>query len=322
MILLNRYWLVLISLIATSIAANALVLSPVRCQGDNLEQWKHDLNPSQFPDTYPPDGSARGRNAWWLVCRPSEYMILNNGYSKVGIAAEKDPTANHSNGTITRWYPTFGILTGFNQATGETQFSRPGNWVAPTVAPASAGDASCNLPADYQLVGMCASGCVTPEQEVATDGDYRTIVDLENIPSPTVLVPSNFTEGKSFDLYRVRSFIKDGTDALQKIAIIETKSGGSIRVSLNHPLLTQDFTMQRADKIKIGNSLIQADGKPDEIISIRVEEYFGKLHNLTVDSAQLEKSVYIVRGYISGDKKHQDIALSDANRKIMRQLVK
>lgn len=321
----KNFWLsmsISLGILSTSSAHAGLLLSPVRCAGDNLEQWAHDINPAQYPESYPPDGSARGRNAWWFVCNPIQYQTINKGYRTSGIAAEKDPTANHGNGIITRWYPTFGVETGVNP-NGEVTFERPGGWTAPTSAPPSASDARCALPANYDLVGMCASGCVTPEQEIASETDFVAIEDLEARVAPSVLVPSQLSPGaKSYTPIKVRRFIKDGTDAPQKIVVVNTKSGGSVRVSLNHPLLTQDYTMRRADALVAGDSLVQADGALDEITDVRIEEYYGKLHNLTVDTSKLEKSVYIVRGYISGDKKHQDLALSDVNRQILRNLIK
>jgi intein/homing endonuclease len=120
----------------------------------------------------------------------------------------------------------------------------------------------------------------------------------------------------------VERFIKDGTESLQKIVIVTTQSGVHLQVSLNHPLLTQDYTMKKAQDLKAGDSLIKADGRPDVIVDVRTEDYYGKLHNLTVATSDMSKSLYLVQGYISGDKKFQDTALSDVNRRIFRSLVK
>ncbi len=310
------------AMIYSQAAFAGLVLTPIRCAGDNLPQWLHDTDPAHYGLNTPSNGTARGRQAWWKVCDPEEYATVNAGSAKFGIAAEYDPTANHNNGTFTRWYPTFGVINGIDPRTEMLDFSRPGNWVAPTVAPPTVGDPACQLPTNYTFVGMCASGCVTPDQEISTPDADIPIRDLEKINKPSVLVPMISHQSViGYDPIKVERFIKDGTDALQKIVVISTQSGGHLRVSLEHPLLVKDYTMRKAENLKVGDSLVRADGQPDVIVAIQNEEYYGKVHNLTVDNSNLDKSLYIVGGFISGDKKFQDTRLSDINRKIFRTLV-
>lgn len=99
--------------------------------------------------------------------------------------------------------------------------------------------------------------------------------------------------------FGVKSFVKDLIPTEQKILEINTRSGKTVRVSLNHPLLTEDFTMKQAQDLTLNNSLITSAGEADPITSINQVKYFGKLHNMYVDTPRLEQSLYIVQGLIS-----------------------
>lgn len=304
-------------------ASHAFSISPIRCAQDNLPQWKADLDPKRYPEeSTPSEGTARGRQAWWKKCDPESYRRINLGSDKFGIKAEFDPTANHNNGMMTRWYPTFGVLTGFDEKTKELIFSRPGNYTAPTSEPKSVDDPACKLPAQYQFVGMCTSGCVTPEQEVSAPEGDLPIVALEQLENPSVLVPVIGKYGlENYEPLKVSRFIKDNIDSEQKIIVVSTRHGRRLRLSVNHPMMIGDYSLRRADKLNAGDTLVRADGETDEIIDVHTEPYFGRLHNLTVDTASMEKSLYVVGGYISGDKKYQDTQISDLNRTVLRTLV-
>ena len=332
-----RNSIVLSALLASSMSQAGMMLSPVRCASDNLPQWTHDLTPATVPATADATGTARGRNAWFKVCDPRGYAEVFPSASINGDSAEFDILVSQASGHR-RLYPTFGIVTGTDPVTGETEFTNLVDevvqkatgkevdkvaWVAPTVAPPTSGADECQLHEDFVFVGLCTSGCVTPEQEIVTPEGKQAIADLELEKNPSVLVPvSSGSDSLEMSTLAVKSFVKDIMPAEQKILTITTQSGISIRVSLNHPLLTGDFTLSPAENLKVGNSLVKATGEKDPIISIEEGTYFGKLHNMIVDTPLAERSLYVVQGVISGDKRFQDESVSDLNRSALRNLVK
>lgn len=314
--------------ILTCMHSNAgLIVNPVRCAVDSLPQWLHDTDPTHYDSKTDSTGTARGRNAWWKTCNPSAYKMAYPDSKITGIDAEFNVIIQGNQNT--RLYPTFGIVTGSDPATREVIFTNKINeipWVAPTTEPNSIGSEACNLPTDFEFVGLCTSGCVTPEQEIKTPSAEKPIVELErlkNFNEISVLVPEANDRSFKMELneFGVKSFVKDLIPTEQKILEINTRSGKTVRVSLNHPLLTEDFTMKQAQDLTLNNSLITSAGEADPITSINQVKYFGKLHNMYVDTPRLEQSLYIVQGLISGDKKYQDVSISDINRAILRKLV-
>ncbi len=88
---------------------------------------------------------ARGRNQWLKKCHPTHYKLLFPG----GIESfnSYDPSR--------LVYPTYGKITGLNDK-GEVLFE-PVEWIAPTVAPASKEDPSCQIPDQIEFIGLCST---------------------------------------------------------------------------------------------------------------------------------------------------------------------
>lgn len=290
-------------LLATSTSHAVPFFQPSRCTHDNLPQWT---------DGTPIAGTARGRNEWLKVCEPKMYKAVFPGGN------EFDPNISSASDKR-RSYPTYGIITGYNSK-NEPVFTTNG-YVAPKAPPANAGAKECIVPEPNEFVGLCTSGCVVPETQVATVGGAFQIGDLYDAKSPSVLVPTENASGAlTLEPQRVRSYLRDVIDAHQEVLVIKTMSGGSVVVSTNHPLLTAESKMAKAEDLKAGDSLVTADGKKDLITAIEKQAYYGKLYNLTIDTADKAKSLFVVQGYISGDKKFQDQDVSEFNRRVLRRV--
>ncbi|MFL5813332.1 MAG: Hint domain-containing protein [Bdellovibrionia bacterium] len=305
----------------------AIFYTPERCAFDSLNQWSHDLDPAHNGTNADAKGTARGRNEWFRVCQPGIYDTVYptpSGNPTPEFNNEYDPLIS-KNGSHRRVYATFGIVTGFD-SNGQTLFhnnASSGAWVAPTVAAASSGASECAMPSGFKFVGLCTSGCVTPEQEIASPQGDLAIEALEKLETPAVYVPEAGLNGGAFRLSEIpaKRFVKDVTPAQQKVLEVSTLSGAKLRVSPEHPLLTGNMTFSIAQDLKVGQTLIKADGRQDPIVSIQETSYFGKLHNLYVDTARMDQSLYIVQGFVSGDKHYQDVSVSDLNRMALRRLV-
>ena len=273
-------------------------ITPERCAHDSLAQG-----------AAPVAGSAAGRNAWFKVCKPEAYdTTFPDGN-------ENDPVT-HSRMV----YPTYGIVTG-RDANNQTTFTTNG-YRAPSVAPATEADPSCIVPAPNKFVGICTSGCVAPASEIATAKGRVSILDMSTAPGVSeVLVPmANAAGVVQLEKNAVKNFTKDMIATQQTVYVIKTVSGGEIYASENHPFLSGSHKMVRAVDLKVGDSLVTSEGRKDLITQVSTQPYFGKLYNLTVDTNEREKSLYVVEGYISGDKKIQDESVSEFNRAVLRDL--
>lgn len=275
-------------------------LLPNRCAHDSLNQWT---------EGQPSANTAKGRNEWLQFCSPERYeMVFPTG-------DEKDPGAPER-----RAYPTFAKILGSSPDTHQPLFEATG-YIAPTTVPATPASPECIVPAPNKFVGLCVSGCVTPETQVITPNGSKDMGDLQLQNAELVSVPA-VTDAGTLDLQpmTVKRYIHDLIAVPQPTLVIKTVSGGSVQVSLNHPLLNGQHEMVKAEELKIGDSLVKSNGRLDSIVSIEKETYVGKLFNLTVDTEDKNKSLFIANGYVSGDKKFQDQEVSEFNRGILREV--
>lgn len=289
--------IIALSILVAGEFSYALRIDPARCAADSLPQWTGgNIN-----------GTARGRNEWMKVCTFELYdamFPMGNEFDEL--------TGNNR-----RLYPTYGIPKG----DGKTTQWDYGTWRAPTEAPASADAASCVKPAGYRFVGLCTSGCVTPDSIVTTRQGSIDIETMDLEATNETLVPTQASsESLRLEPMAVKRYTKDIAETKQEILVVKTVSGGSVKVSLNHPLLKGDYTMAKAEDLKVGDSLVTAEGKKDLIVAIEKQKFFGKLHNMTIETNELKKSLYVVQGYISGDKKYQDIEATNFNRQVLREI--
>lgn len=237
-----------------------------------------------------------GRFAWAKKCYPSlePYWITWQGM-------------NGLNGRPL--YPTFGV---FN-AEGIPQ--NPKRFNAPT-----SGDAPCNAPKEYDVVGVCEIGCYTGDQNVAFPQGNRPIgdADHEGFTSVVTLAQNASFENPITKSSPVVRFTKDIADGQQKIVVIRTESGGQLKVTENHPLLSGDGKMKDAASLKVGESLVRADGTKDAIASIQKVDYFGKTYNVDVASKNELEQVVIAEGYLAGAVAYQNEWVGKLNRVLLR----
>ena len=288
------------------------VLFPQRCSEDSLEQWEpNETNPSP-----PLKGTARGRNAWLKKCDPKKYATyFRNGESSefrgILVANEKGERSIIS---TRRVYPTYGVDTKESGSFGDFIVVRD-SWRAPTEP-----TESCNVPISNRIVGLCESGCVTPEQQLATAAAYRPIIDLKRSQEKKVLGVSAILDGDvAWKESEVVNYISDDSNAHQDILELQLSNGRTLRTSLNHPLVTFDGSMVQAETLEADDQLMGQDGKAVKVLNIEKKSYFGKLHNLTLNETSQERSIYGLEGVLSGDKKFQNEYVNFLNHKILRE---
>lgn len=273
-------------------------ITPQRCAHDSLNQWS---------EGQALQGTSRGRNEWLKTCNKAIYRTVFPGGIEFD-AAEKSRRA----------YPTYGVVTGAD-STGQVVFNHKG-YVAPTTPVDTAADPSCNLPSeDMEIVGLCVSGCVSGDSLVTTaNGADLEIQELKNQQELGVMVP--VLEGKKAHLkgHKISRHTSDIISANQDVIVLTMKSGKKLILSLTHPMVDGNGEMKKARDFKAGDELMTEKGNAEEILKVNAEKHFGKLHNLVVKTNKLSESLFVVNGYVSGDKKFQDQEVLMENRRFLR----
>jgi hypothetical protein len=287
--------LVLLSMIALVVlggsrgTANAqlMVGSDTRCQGATLVSPTQALARygwASFCRTNPPAGEAGTR---WLT----DASVVDH-----------DTAANAD--IRDRLYPVY------------LDFALGGIWNAP-----DAGGTNCLLlPAQAVNAGLCVSGCYvegTPLQ--FADGPIGIKVALDHGKADLVtLAPTATLDNLDYVTNKVARYSKDLVEEWQEIYSLSTKSGGALRVTSEHPLLTSDGTIRQAKSLQVGDNLVRADGVFDPIVGIEINNVFTKVYNVKPVTTDYTSNIVIAGGYLNGSQRYQNEFLDMINSMILR----
>ncbi|MBY0470750.1 hypothetical protein K2X30_06230 [bacterium] len=220
-------------------------------------------------------------------------------------------------GNVSVAYPTYGY---FNPASNN--YENPANWFAPPKSGASS--SSCDIrPANYDLAFYCAAGCMTPEQKILTShGEvaYEEAFDQE-VASVRTLTADSSLENLKFQDSKIDQIVTDIKAGHQKILNFNMASGGSLRVTVHHPLVNRDGKVVKASEIQIGDDLVKENGELDAVVSIVPEDYFGKVYNVKVSDNGLKENIVVAQGYLNGSVRYQNEFVKDLNRDLLRSVV-
>lgn len=291
---------------------------------------------------------AESRYKWMMACKdkvPAIHDFLNEF---ANVAASGDDTISSG---ARRLYPTFMNADDAPESV----------WRAPTVA-----TASCAAPAGVYVAAVCLSSCATPEQQIIVEAEdqlrdrlndrddsrhrWLSIPFLEAVQSNRKFVAtlasvdrddhgdhSPRTEGdlsvRAGDTARARhvqQWVSELFDTDHEVLNFHMRSGGSIRVTPNHALVSADGRVKLASEFIVGDQLLpvhllkQDDSRMgqhdrgDEIVSIAPEHVFGQVYNVFVDSADPSENIVAINGYWAGTAFFQNEGARTLNRQLRR----
>jgi len=285
---------VALTLVSVVAQAEVDVLTVGRCGNT----WKDSLEQG---------APTEGRIAFALKCEKNEIV-------KYHITKHASGTHREGGGPITKGYPTYGY---FDVAKGE--FTNPKDYVAPT-----SDSGSCDaIPPGYQVAFFCASGCYSPEQGLLFVGGYENLVDAKSKGLGAIVSVSAQSTLEELKLQESRlgeiiGDIGSAAKASQRMLHFVMASGGELKITLNHPLVTADGKMRRADELAKGDLLVRADGTLDPIKDIVEYTHAGKVYNVSVDSSDPKEQIVIAQGYLNGSLYYQNEGVRELNRKLLR----
>jgi hypothetical protein len=252
-------------------------------------------------------GQAQGRYAWATFCRVNPATNPNNGTL---YTAEKYLTAASVNDYNARpdlqpWlFPTYFDFVSF----------------APWDVPFNAGTNCALIPTAASNVGLCVAGCYTADQKLTfSEGDIEIKQALEAGEIKLVtLTPDATIDQLDYMTNTVHSYTVDKYEDWQDIYVFTMESGGVLKVTNTHPLITDDGMMRQAQDLIPGDALVRANGSADAIVDVTVEKYFGKVYNVSPTTVDHTSNIVVAQGYLNGSHRYQNEFLDVVNSVILR----
>ena len=169
------------------------------------------------------------------------------------------------------------------------------------------------------VTAYCESGCYAPDQSLRfSDGDVNIVDAMKAHRDDLVTLSSDATLDKlATQTSKVYNYTADIRDAKQVLYEITTASGGALRVTDEHPMVTSEGLLVAAEKLTVGDELLKADGTPDPITAIEKTDYFGKVYNIRPVSSERVANILIAQGYLVGSARFQNDDVSYMNRALL-----
>jgi len=166
--------------------------------------------------------------------------------------------------------------------------------------------------ADGTFMGWCPCGCFAPDTAVKVNGaDLSQEEKIERVVQlfalnnrPTVARLNSYSKekGVEFASAPVRNVSVGPEEA--PMVIIDTAnsaSKGHIELTINHPVLLEDGSIIRAEKLQPGQKLLNYKGQPETITGISRKKFEGLVYNLNVDSQKDSEHIVSANGLLMGD---------------------
>lgn len=171
----------------------------------------------------------------------------------------------------------------------------------------------------FFVIAYCESSCYTPDQSLQFSTGEVNIVDAMKQQRDDVITLSKDAtlDDITTQVDNVYSYTTEIRDAEHIIYEIATHSGGKLRVTNEHPILTSEGVLRKAEKLAIGDELLKADGTPDSIVSITQSTHFGKVYNIKPVSRDLVSNILIAQGYLVGSARFQNDDVEYMNRVLL-----
>ncbi|WP_164011247.1 Hint domain-containing protein [Pyxidicoccus trucidator] len=220
---------------------------------------------------------------------------------------------NHTASRVRPLYPTFentsAVGTGaqlFPHPTSTTEcrlFNNPNGTGTPVTG-------------SFFVVAYCESSCYAPDQRVLfSDGD-KSILDAmkEGREDVITLGPDATLDNLQLTEGKVYSYTSETRDSEHVLYSVRTASGGELKVTNEHPVITREGRLVQAQTLQAGDELLRQDGTPDAIVSVEKSTHFGKVYNLKPESRDQVSNILVAQGYLVGSARFQNDDIGYMNR--------
>lgn len=160
---------------------------------------------------------------------------------------------------------------------------------------------------DWVVKAICLASCYTPDQHILFESGNLPIAEAleRNEQTLMVLQEGSSLENPILKPIAVYAYSRSWQESHEIIRVIKTKSGGQLKVTLNHPILLGSGVMIEAKDLEIGDLLIRQNGQRDPVVSIENIDYFGKVFNITPNSMNPDENILVAEGFLVGSGAYQ-----------------
>jgi intein/homing endonuclease len=171
----------------------------------------------------------------------------------------------------------------------------------------------------FWVAGYCESSCYTPDQSLRfSQGDVNIVEALQTNRSDLVtLSPDATLDDLTTQTSKVLNYTRELREAKNPIIKLTTASGGSLSVTTEHPVLTSNGRLVKAETLVEGDELLLANGTPDPIIHVEKESYFGRVYNIKPVSPEPVANILIAQGFLVGSARFQNDDVAYINRVLL-----
>lgn len=179
---------------------------------------------------------------------------------------------------------------------------------------------------NWVLKEGCVGSCYPGDQHVLFGSGYLPIsVAVARSEAEVITLTSDSNlEDLKYQKTRVRNYSASRTKYNEEIYKFSTFSGGEIKVTAGHPVLINDGVMVKANTVRVGDSLIKANGERDLIADIQFQVVPEKVYNVAPDSDNPIENIVVAQDFLMGSAAYQymEWAQSIMGRKLFRELLK
>ncbi|RKH17026.1 cell surface protein [Corallococcus sp. CA047B] len=188
---------------------------------------------------------------------------------------------------------------------------------------------NCNLYSDatgttvwntnFYVIAYCESSCYAPDQKVLfSDGETNLLQAMQQGREDVITLGANATlDDLQLTQGKVYSYTSETRDSEHLLYHLRTASGGELKVTNEHPVVTREGRLVQAQTLKVGDELLRHDGTPDAIVSVEKSTHFGKVYNLKPESREQVSNILVAQGFLVGSARFQNDDIEYMNRVLL-----
>jgi hypothetical protein len=175
------------------------------------------------------------------------------------------------------------------------------------------GNGGFNVPAEVnapciqglEKQGFCYSGCYTPDQRLQFLDEELAIAQAyaSQLSQVTALSTDSRRGSLVFSEQKVKSYIKGKTN--EKVLTLTTADNHRLTVTREHPMVSGRGEIVKASQLKVGDTLLSANGETATLTEISEKDFSGDVWNIRPHSQLKQENIIIAAGLLSGSHRFQ-----------------